>query len=144
MQHTSAERILQEHNIKPTANRLLVFSTLQKAENALSMTDIEDILETIDKSSISRCLSLFGTHHLIHEIEDGSGSVKYEICNAHHDEEHHNDMHTHFHCTICQQTYCLKEIEVPKVSLPKGYTAISLNYVIKGICPDCQSKNKNI
>ena len=44
--------ILEQRNIKPTAVRLLVLDALQKAECALSLTDLEARLGTVDKSSI--------------------------------------------------------------------------------------------
>lgn len=44
------------------------------------MSELEDALESVDKSTVFRTLSLFAARHLLHEIEDGSGSTKYCIC----------------------------------------------------------------
>jgi Fur family ferric uptake transcriptional regulator len=42
---------------------------------------------------------------------------------------------------VCQQTYCLDGVELPQLSLPQGFEPHSTNYIIKGICPHCQSES---
>ena len=64
------EHLLEHHGIKPTANRLLIVKALEKAGRPLSLTELETTLETIDKSNISRALSLFREAHLVHVLED--------------------------------------------------------------------------
>ena len=71
--------LLESRQIKPTAVRLLVLSALEKAECALSLSDLEARLGTVDKSSIFRTLSLFLNHHLVHTVEDGSGMLKLSL-----------------------------------------------------------------
>lgn len=135
--------LLSAHNVKPTATRMLVLGALHRAENAVSLTEIEDELQTVDKSTIFRSLVLFRQNHLVHEIDDGSGSLKYEIC--FHDcaaegDETDADEHAHFFCEVCHRIFCLKEIPAPKFTLPQGYELHSVNYVMKGCCPECHSK----
>lgn len=101
------------------------------------MLEIGDILETVDKSVISRTLSLFKEHHLMHVLEDGSDSVRYEICTSG-DHEKHDDEHVHFHCEKCGKTFCLQNIHIPEVQLPEDFEVHSINYMIKGICKDCR------
>ena len=102
----------------------------------MSMGELEDALETVDKSVISRTLSLFREQHLVHVIEDGGDGVRYELCHSHHD-DHDDDTHVHFHCESCGRTFCLEDIPVPEVAVPDGFKASSVNYMIKGTCPDC-------
>lgn len=143
-EHNEIEERLLLHDIKPTATRMLVFKALLEAEDAMSLSDLEDTLGTVDKSTIFRSLTAFSQHHLVHEIDDGSGSVKYEPCchDHNHDGVGDNDQHTHFFCTECQHTYCLKGISAPVVDLPDGFEVERINYVLKGICPSCQSKKR--
>ena len=144
MHHNEEYDIEQQmliHGVKPTATRLLVFEALREAEDALSLNDLEQCLETVDKSTIFRSLTIFKQNHLVHEINDGSGSLKYEPClHDHENEEGDSDQHTHFFCTECQHTYCLKTIQAPIVELPEGFSVTGINYVLKGICPDCRNK----
>ena len=50
---------MQEHGIRPTANRMLVIQALEDAPHPLSLAELEDRLVTLDKSSIFRVLTLF-------------------------------------------------------------------------------------
>lgn len=43
-------------------------------------------------------------------------------------------------CEECHRTFCLRHIHVPVVTLPDGFTQTSINYVIKGLCPECAEK----
>ena len=53
-----------------------------------------------------------------------------------------DDEHTHFYCVRCHRTFCLKRIHVPVVELPDGFRMDSINYVIKGLCPECAEKEE--
>ena len=131
--------LLDEHDIKPTANRLIVLRTLDGAGRPMSLTELENKIQTIDKSGIFRTLSLFREQHLVHVIEDGGDGVRYELCHSHHDEID-DDLHVHFYCEQCHQTYCPDHIPVPGIELPEGFIMSSVNYMVKGICPHCAFK----
>ena len=73
------ENILAEHGVKATANRLVIARALADAHRPLTMTELEDMLETIDKSNIFRALQLFRDAHLVHVLEDTGGGVRYTI-----------------------------------------------------------------
>lgn len=137
MDEAKSIEILLEHGIRPTANRLLLVKVLSKAEHPLTMKELEDLVDTIDKSNIFRTLSLFRDQHLVHVLQDGADAVRYELCHSH-EEDHDDDLHAHFYCERCRQTFCLNDIPVPQVDLPKGYRLNTINYLIKGICPNCQ------
>lgn len=127
---------LEQRKINPTAIRILVLGTMLKMHNAFSLADLEQELETVDKSTLFRTITLFHEHLLIHSIDDGSGSMKYSVCN-----EHCNcsieDLHAHFFCTQCHTTTCLEDLSIPKVSLAKGFKIESVNFVLKGLCVEC-------
>lgn len=133
--------LLEQRGIKPTAIRLLVLKTLSHTNRAFSLLDLEERLVTVDRSSIFRTITLFLGHHLIHAIDDGSGSLKYALCGTECNCEI-DDLHTHFYCEECHRTFCLKKTHVPQVALPEGFTMHSINYVIKGLCSDCAAGKK--
>ena len=139
MEENNYTTLLEEHNIKPTANRLVVLRTLDGAGCPMSLTELENKILTIDKSGIFRTLSLFREQHLVHVIEDGGDGVRYELCHSH-DDDIDDDLHVHFYCEQCQQTYCLDHIPVPGIDLPAGFIMSSVNYMVKGICPHCAYK----
>lgn len=136
------ERLLAR-NIKPTAVRLLIFKAMLDYPQTFSLTDLETVLETVDKSTLFRTITLFHENLLIHSIDDGSGSVKYSVC---------SDgcmcsigeLHVHFKCTHCQKTYCLESIPIPSVKLPEKFLLESVNFVMKGLCDKCSGLAKTI
>lgn len=128
--------LLQARSIKPTAMRLLVLKCLVEEGETLTLRQIEDMLYPADRSTIFRTLSLFEQHHLLHTIDDGSGSARYEMCHSHHHSDD-DDRHPHFRCLRCGRTFCLPEQRIPKVELPEGYQVQQVNYVITGICAEC-------
>ncbi|MGN1376634.1 MAG: Fur family transcriptional regulator [Prevotella sp.] len=130
---------LQHRGIKPTTMRLIILRTMFRGDETVSLPQLEKLLPDIDKSTISRTLSLFLIHRLIHVIDDGSGSLKYNVCGDDCDCSI-EDEHTHFFCERCKRTFCLKRIHVPVVNLPEGFRLKSINYVIKGLCPTCAEK----
>lgn len=140
MDKKACEEKLLSHQVRPTANRELVLRLIAESDRAVSLSDIETALETVDKSTISRILNLFLEHHLLHAIEDGSGSVKYELCGGKY-EHSVQDMHPHFYCEQCHRTFCMQSVTIPPVEVPRGYVVNSVNYVLKGLCSDCDKKH---
>ena len=129
--------LMMHHGIKPTANRILIANTFAKAGRPLSMTEIETLLGSVDKSVISRTLALFRERHLVHTLHDGGDGIRYELCHSH-SEDQDDDAHIHFWCRRCGKTFCLEDIAIPAVRLPDGYEEESVNYMVTGLCPDCR------
>ncbi len=127
---------MEHRGIKPTAIRVLILREMSRGDETVSLPQLERLLPTIDKSTISRTLSLFLLHKLIHTIDDGSGSLKYNVCSDD-CECDIGEQHAHFFCERCQRTFCLKQIQAPIVELPEGFQPSSINYVVKGLCPAC-------
>lgn len=129
---------LEKHGINPTAIRILVLKSISGKKEIFSLLDLEAELETIDKSTLFRTLVLFQQNKVVHSIDDGSGSLKYSVC----DEEcdcTREWLHVHFYCTKCKRAYCLRDIHIPPVDLPTEYVTDSISYVIKGLCPECSN-----
>jgi len=63
MDEISCVRLLEEHDIKPTANRIVVVRALATSMQPQSLAELERKICTIDKSNIFRALSLFREHH---------------------------------------------------------------------------------
>lgn len=134
-------RRLEEKGVRPTANRILVYKTLTDQTSPLSLGDLERLISTMDKSSISRALTLFLANDVVHNFEDGRGVMNYEPCEEEGHCDHH-DGHIHFYCETCRRSFCLDTIHMPSLSLPAGFTPRSSSFVIKGECPACSEKRK--
>lgn len=139
MSSAECEALLASHGIKPTANRIVVARTLAAAERPMSLTELEYKILSIDKSGVFRALTLFREHHLVHVIEDGGDGVRYELCHSHDGHAEDDDQHVHFYCERCHRTFCLPDTPIPTVSLPAGYELHDINYMAKGLCPECSS-----
>lgn len=135
--------MLKEHEIRPTSSRILVLTEMLRFVHTFSLIDLEISLGTVDRSTISRAITLFKEHHLLHIIEDGSGFTKYCICH-HHNNCSIKDLHVHFYCEVCHTTYCLKDEQIPLLKLKNGFEARSINYMVKGVCPSCKKKGLNL
>ena len=131
------EEKLQKRHIKPTAMRDLVLKVLTDQNSAISLSELENKFEKVDRVTLFRTLKTFEANRLIHSIDDGSGSIKYALCldSCMCIPE---DLHVHFKCTKCQETYCLNDIPVPVISLPSGFELKTINMVVKGICSNCK------
>ncbi len=132
----SDEQSLENAGIRVTANRLLIWRKVRHGfPGAFSLANLEEALPTLDRSTIFRTLTLLSEAHLLHDIDDGSGSQKYCVC--HHDDTRQCLGHVHLTCRICHRTFCLTNIKIPQVELPEGFVAEETEYVVKGLCPDC-------
>ncbi len=130
------DKKLEQKNIKPTAMRQLVYKVLSKQKKALSLYEIEKQFDNVERSTIFRTLRTFQDNYLIHSIDDGTGAVKYALC----DDGcmcKHDELHVHFLCNKCAKTHCMKDMPIPQTELPEGFDFESANFVIKGICPNC-------
>lgn len=132
-------RLLRKGEIKPTPNRLLVARKLLESESPMSLIELETALETMERSSVLRVLNLFLEKDIVHSVEDGRGVTKYEIC---HGRDHCSieDMHAHFYCEKCHRTFCFEDIMAPRINIPKNFSIHTVNYMLKGLCPDCRQE----
>ncbi len=135
----SPEQSLDNAGVRVTAVRLLIWKTIRNGfHDAFSLADLETVLPTVDRSTLFRNLSVLTEAHLLHEIDDGSGSQKYCVC--HLDDTRHCQGHIHLTCRICHRTFCLTNVKIPPVPLPEGFVQEETEYVVKGICKECSAK----
>lgn len=135
----SDEQTLLNAGIRLTANRLLIWRKVRHGfQGAFSLADLEATLPTLDRSTLFRTLTLLSEAHLLHDIDDGTGSQKYCVCHV--DDTRHCMGHVHLTCQQCHQTICLPHVRIPQVPLPEGFLPQETEYVVKGICAECAKK----
>ena len=128
---------LTEKNIRPTAMRLLVLETLSGQKTAISLSDIEKTFEKSDRITLYRTLKTFQENSLVHSVDDGTGAPKYALCEKDCKCDIERDLHVHFHCKTCNETFCLPKYKIPEISLPEKFISEEANLVVKGICSKC-------
>lgn len=135
------ESVLTAKGISPTAMRILVLEYLQRQTAAISLQDVEKVFPHSDRITLYRTLKTFDEKGLIHSINDGSEATKYALCADACKAGSHYDLHLHFYCFSCKQTFCLPKTKVPEVSLPAAFKLKELNLIAKGVCDGCNTNN---
>jgi Fur family ferric uptake transcriptional regulator len=131
------EQRLQAKGIKPTAMRNLVLDYLVNQDSAISLTELERALSPVDRVTVYRTLKTFEDHCLVHSIDDGTGASRYALCKEDCDDSPHHDLHVHFHCSKCNETYCLPKTLIPPIDLPHGFKEDEMSLLVKGVCQKC-------
>ncbi|GAE64135.1 transcriptional repressor [Chryseobacterium indologenes] len=133
---TELEKILLQKAIKPTAMRLLVVEKLLKQQYAVSHKELAEQFEKADNITLFRILKVFLEYKLVHTIDDGSGVIKYALCQSGCN-CNLSELHTHFYCTDCKHIFCLTETEIPNIEVPQNFKLDGANLVLKGKCDKC-------
>lgn len=133
------EKLLEKSQVRPTAMRVLVYDFLLGKKTAVGLTEIENNFAKAERTTLYRTIKTFEEKGIVHQIDDGTGTAKYALCEEGCNCEIETDLHLHFHCTLCDKTICLTDHKIPKINLPEGFTAENVNLVIKGSCDACSS-----
>lgn len=137
---TEIEKFLEDKRVRPTAMRILIYKFMGQKKIAVALTDIENAFTKADRTTLYRTLKTFEEKGIVHQIDDGTGISKYALCEEGCNCEMEQDLHLHFHCSICNETVCLTHHKIPHINLPEGYLAENVNLVIKGICEKCSGQ----
>ena len=139
MMSNNEEQTLVNAGVRVTALRLMIWQEVRhRLQGVFSLADLEAVLPTVDRSTLFRALTLFSDAHLLHNVDDGSGTQKYCVC--HHDDTRQCQGHVHLTCRVCRKTFCLTDTVIPRVPLPTGFVLEETEYVAKGICSACAAK----
>jgi Fur family transcriptional regulator, ferric uptake regulator len=131
-------QILRGFSLRQTTSRSAILRLFLKRPFALSYTDIEkEIADGFDRVTVYRTLKTFVDKGVVHKVLDDGGSLKYALCGDLCSKNGHKHEHVHFKCLKCGHTSCLDNLEIPPISLPKGYDAKEINLLIQGICQKC-------
>lgn len=139
MYSKTAEQQLKTRNIQPTAMRIRVLSYMAEHQSAVGLADLEAYFSRADRTTLYRTLKTFSDHGLVHQINDASGTTKYALCSEHCTCSYPDDLHVHFFCSSCEQTFCFPHLGIPQYELPENFIPLHGNFVITGQCPSCTS-----
>jgi Fur family transcriptional regulator, ferric uptake regulator len=135
------DNLLKHNNLSITDGRKKILQLFFKQPGALAHGDIERKAgEKFDRVTVYRTLQTFVEKGIIHTIPTSDNSVRYALCKDNCEEGHHHDNHIHFSCSKCGGTFCLDEVGIPDMKLPKGYQVNEVQVVISGICNNCKKQ----
>ncbi len=131
--------VLNSHNLKRTSCREGIIEVLMSIDKALSEEEIRELLHgNYDRTTFYRSFKTLEEHKIIHKIIIDNQLVKYALDNSITNKKEH----VHFYCKKCNTVQCLEEVPFQKYQLPKGYSQIETEVIIKGTCSYCQKENK--
>ena len=135
---TNFAGLLQRNQLKVTAPRLGVLKIISDREAAISQPVLEKIIgNEVDRVTLYRILRTFEEKGILHKVIDLNGTANYAICSSDCTSHQHHDEHFHFNCTECKSVYCLNDLHLPAIQIPKGFKAESVNLSITGVCNHC-------
>lgn len=133
--------LLQRNQLKVTAPRLGVLKIIADRDSAISQPVLEKLMGSeVDRVTLYRILKTFEEKGILHKVIDLNGTAHYAICSSNCSEHNHHDEHFHFNCTECKQVYCLNDMHLPAIHMPKGFKAASVSLSITGVCNHCNKE----
>lgn len=133
--------ILKRNQLKNTKQRVRVLEEIGADDAAISQPDLEKKLgKEIDRVTLYRILNAYEDKGILHRIIDHNGTANYAICSSNCTSHHHQDEHVHFNCSVCAKVYCLP-VNVPQITIPKGFKTESISFVAYGVCDKCNAEN---
>jgi len=129
--------ILRRKNLSVTDSRKKILTLFLTAPDALTHGDIEKKAgEKFDRVTVYRTLQTFVEKGIVHTIPTADNTIRYALCKDC-TEGHHHDDHVHFVCSNCGKTICLDDVVSPRIPLPEGFRAESVQVLIHGCCRNC-------
>jgi Fur family ferric uptake transcriptional regulator len=131
------EELLESKKIRITAMRLLIYKFLAEKKVAVTLSDTENAFVKADRTTLYRTIKTFVENDIVHQIDDGTGTIKYALCEVGCSCDIKTDLHLHFYCSNCNETVCLTDHKIPQINVPEGFISENVNLVVKGICNKC-------
>ena len=140
------EKILKEHGLKRTKQRILVLEALASCEDKhLTAEEIYEIVKAefpeIGLATVYRTIQLLSELNLVESVQLGDGYVRYEIGTIDGKEAHH---HPHLICLECGKVISfwddlLDELE-ERIKESVSFQVVNHEVKLYGYCEACLNK----
>lgn len=137
-QHAPATRLIEQIGGRGTLARIAALQCLLEANHALSHQEIDQALASeglsLDRVTLYRTLDWLIEKSLAHKITTDDRTWRFSA-SADQPMEH-----AHFHCTHCDQVFCLTDV-IPSfvIALPTGFSLHRAELSMEGRCAQCPS-----
>lgn len=133
----SLKKILREHKISPSIQRLMVLNYLVKFRNHPSVdmiyNYIKEEIPTLSKTTIYNILKLFIKHKLVKPITIEGDELRFDT---------YVEPHIHFKCIKCGNIYDIEfDTDIFKIKEIDGNKVINSEIYLFGICKNCLKNN---
>ena len=137
----NVHEILKSGNLSFTESRKLMLEILNKAERPLSGKEIEElIMGNCNRTTIYRNLNSFFNKDIVQRVISDD-CIKYKLVAENNGSKKKPD-HVHFQCRSCNHLICLESVTIKDYILPEGFSVIENQFLIFGICKDCNRERK--
>ncbi|MBN2329331.1 MAG: transcriptional repressor [Candidatus Omnitrophica bacterium] len=143
MNEKNIRAILRKANLRCTRGRVDVLQVLLESPDPTTHEDLHKKLQGtgINRVTVYRVLETLQKSGIVHRVEAGDRIWRFAVCGR----MHPGHCHPHFICRQCGKIECLKEFPMPDMpSVAKDYTVEEQEMYLRGICPNCASKIKNL
>lgn len=138
---TTIESILEYHGLRITTPRKTVLKLFFETHSTLTAQEVQKkIGNSCNKATVYRALDAFEKNGLIYKVPNNGSSILYALCQEIISQSHnsvHN--HAHFICNSCKKTFCINDIQPPKIESINGFRIKSTKLTLEGECPECSS-----
>lgn len=134
----TASELLKEHKLNQTKIREDILEAFLSRQQPLSATELKDLLNCdCDRVTLYRNLKIFTDKGLLHQIFVTNQESRYVLHEGPSPEEDNYHDHIHFKCIQCEHFQCLTDQKILIENLPDGFKMTDANFVVFGICRDC-------
>lgn len=125
---------LSRFGVRPLSHRVAIYQYLLGTKNHptadIIYTELKPSLPSLSRTTVYNVLN-----HLCEK-----GAVR-RVTIEDHESRFDADIrdHIHFKCSQCQQVFDLFEVNFPRLEIPEGFSATSVQVNIEGVCPHCIS-----
>ena len=137
--NSKLQRKLRIARLSNTKCRLAILKVLTETRSPLTQDQIAKKLgkQRSDKATIYRTLEKFISNGLVHRAFTDSRSQYFELA----DNCTESQCHPHFTCTICGNTLCLTDLNVPLLKMRNDAFHVTNQQIrLEGLCPQCAGK----
>jgi Fur family ferric uptake transcriptional regulator len=137
---TRYHQTLRDRQLSNTSTRRLIFETLLESGD-LSMNELTAKLKgNVNRASIYRSIQLFEAAGIVRRLNAG-WKYRLELSEA------YSSHHHHLTCINCHRVFSFQEDNetakaITKLAEKSGFEDVTHQLEIRGLCADCQRKNK--
>jgi len=133
----SHKELLKSCKLSLTSHRIELLNTLALCSQAITEKELELLMKGVcNRTTIYRNLNSLADKKIVHRILSGE-AIKYKLVKNKKPSGIAAD-HVHFECKNCNTTFCMEELTVENYKLPEGFTRLENQFLIFGICKNCQ------
>jgi Fur family ferric uptake transcriptional regulator len=135
------KEILKSSKLSLTTHRIELLTILSGCKQAISEKELEVLMKgNTNRTTIYRNLNSLVEKKIVHRVLSGE-AVKYKLAGGKKETGKKSD-HVHFECKSCNSTFCLEELSVQDYTLPDGFIKLENQFLIFGICNNCQHEQE--